>query len=214
MPECRVIQVHSENPDAAAVKTAGKVLEQSGIVIFPATCMYGIAANALNPGAVQKVFDIKQRPKNNPILVLIRSKKQLSELVSHIPAAAERLMETIWPGRLTIVFQAARTVSPQLTAGTGKIGIRIPEHPVARALTNSVDFPVTGTSANLSGDPSSMTVDQLPDVLKNSSDLILDAGELKGGSGSTIIDVTCRPAVILRKGRVSIDEIHNLLKIE
>jgi len=154
-----------DHPMHEHIIEAGKIILNQGIVIFPAQCLYGVAANALDPKAVQKIFNIKQRPKNNPILVLIQNKKDLKTLVKTIPAQAEILMDRFWPGSLTLVFKAADHVSPLLTANTGKIGIRVPGHPIARALVQQVQGPVTGTSANISGQPGCCLVSTLPRAL-------------------------------------------------
>ncbi len=199
------------HPDHAAVIEAGKIIRNQGIVIFPAQCLYGLAANALDPKAIQKIFDLKQRPRNNPILVLIQNQKDLSPIVKHIPDSARILMENFWPGNLTLVFEAAETVSPLLTARTKKIGIRVPVHPVARGLVRQAKGPITGTSANFSGQPACSHVSLLPPAMVQGVDLILDAGHLKGGSGSTIVDVTCEPVRILRQGMVSAIQISQAL---
>lgn len=203
--------IDKDHPIHEHMAEAGKIILTRGIVIFPAQCLYGLAANALDPKAVQKVFEIKQRPKNNPILVLIQDKKGLEALVKKIPSQAETLMDRFWPGNLTLVFEAAGHVSPLLTANTGKIGIRIPGHPIARALVQQVQGPITGTSANLSGQPGCCLVSQLPRTLVQAADLILDAGRLKGGKGSTIVDVTTEPISILRQGIITEKQINSAL---
>ena len=205
MPETdrKMIRVDSLRPDHGIIEQAGKILADKGVVIFPALCLYGVAANALDPAAVEKVFRLKQRPKDNPILVLIRSKAALQDLVADVPPAAQKIMDQFWPGGITLVFNAASHISPLLTANTGKIGIRLPGHPVAKALTESVDFPITGTSANLSGHPGCIRATDLPQSIVDDADLILDAGRAQGGTGSTILDVTCDPVRILRHGAIS-----------
>ena len=188
------------------IKQAGKIIRNQGIVIFPAQCLYGLAANALDPQAIQKVFDLKQRPQSNPILVLIQGPEDLKNFVKKVPDSARILMEKFWPGNLTLVFEAGEKVPPQLTAHTGKIGIRIPSHPVARALVQQAQGPITGTSANLSGQPGCDQVCNLPSAILDGADMILDAGPLKGG-GSTIVDVTCNPVQILRQGIIAQTDI-------
>ncbi|WDP92417.1 MAG: threonylcarbamoyl-AMP synthase [Desulfobacter sp.] len=203
MPDSgNIIRVDPLRPDAGSIQRAGKVLARNGVVIFPAQCLYGVAANALNPDAVEKVFQIKQRPADNPVLILINDPSALPALVKTIPDQARRLMDRFWPGNLTLVFEAADHISPRLTAGTGKIGIRLPGHPVARALVNAVDFPITGTSANTSGQPGCTRPEELPPEIISSAGLILDAGPVKGGPGSTLADVTCTPPALLREGAV------------
>ncbi len=207
----QIVKVDPDTPGQKTMQTAGKILKQNGLVIFPATCMYGVAANALNNSAIEKVFALKQRPKNNPILVLVPSPEYLKKLVQSIPYQAKKLMSAFWPGNITLVFKAKSTVSTSLTAGTGKIGIRLPAHPVVHALSNSVDFPITGTSANLSGQDSCTTTKDLPRSIIDQADLILDAGSLKGGMGSSIVDVTITPVTIIREGQIPAAQIKNCL---
>jgi len=201
----------SVHPDPAPIKQAGGIIRNQGIVIFPAQCLYGLAANALDPQAIQRVFDLKQRPQSNPILVLIQTPEDLKNFVKTIPDSARILMEKFWPGNITLVFEAAEKVPPLLTAHTGKIGIRIPSHPVARALVQQAQGPITGTSANLSGQPGCSQVSKLPSAILDGADMILDAGPLKGGAGSTIVDVTCNPVRILRQGMVAQTDIFQAL---
>ena len=125
----------------------------------------------------------------------------IQTLATDIPAPAKKLMNTFWPGHLTLVFKAKPHIPKQLTAGTGKIGIRIPIHPVARALVSQVDFPITGTSANLSGQPGCTRIEDLAASIRKNVHLILDAGPVKGGIGSTIVDVTQTPVAVLRQGK-------------
>lgn len=208
MINSKILPVDPENPDQVTIRKAAKIITQNGVVIFPAKCLYGVAAKALDEKAVQKVFELKQRPKNNPILVLIPDRSFLDQLVESIPDWAVKLMDVFWPGNLTLVFKAKKHIPDNLTAGTGKIGIRVPIHPVASALVESLGYPVTGTSANLSGQESCFQTSQLDPFIIDHADLILDAGILKGGKGSSILDVTRFPPVILREGEVLSEQIH------
>lgn len=212
MVKNKIIRVDTDHPDPDIINQAAGILKTGGLVIFPAACLYGVAANALSADAVEKVFRLKQRPRNNPILVLIKTTDQLGDLVATVPDKARVLMDQFWPGGLTLVFDAADRVSPKLTAGRHKLGIRLPRHPVARALVNSVDFPVTGTSANLSGQPGCTRTDMLSPKIIEKADLILESGPVKGGAGSTVVDVTCTPPRILRQGAVPAADIYACLK--
>jgi len=212
MVQNKILRVDKDHPDTHIINQAAGMLNTGGLVIFPAACLYGVAANALSADAVEKVFRLKQRPRNNPILVLIKNTDQLDGLVATIPDKARILMNQFWPGGLTLVFDATDSVNPKLTAGSKKLGIRLPGHPVARALVNSVDFPVTGTSANLSGRPGCTQIDLLsPEIIKK-ADLVLDAGPVQGGAGSTVVDVTCTPPRILRRGATPATDIYACLK--
>jgi L-threonylcarbamoyladenylate synthase len=143
--------IDPQTPQPAVIAEAACCIRAGGVVVFPTRSLYGLGADALNARAVASVFDLKQRPAAKPILVLIASSADLTPLVRSIPPAGRCLMAHFWPGGLTIVFEAAPGVPPRLTAGTAKIGIRMPQHPVARALVAAVGRPITGTSANLSG---------------------------------------------------------------
>lgn len=201
-----IIKVDPERP-AAAVNKAAAVVRSGGVIAFPTRCLYGLGADAFNAEAVARIFRIKQRSRRNPILILIDQTSRLEQLVSQISPAAGRLMEHFWPGRMTLVFKAREAVPPYLTAGSGKIGIRLPGHPVAAALVQALQTPLTGTSANLSGSPGCRRIEDLEFQIANRLDLILDAGALKGGRGSTVVDVTVDPPKILREGEVSAAEI-------
>ena len=207
----KIIAIDPVNPEPDIITKAGKIIQNNGVVIFPAKCLYGVAANALNKKAVEKIFLLKKRPLTNPILILISNKNMLTDLVTTISRPAKKLMEAFWPGNLTIVFDAKSNISQLLTAGTGKIGIRIPAHPVANALVEYTGFPITGTSANLSGQNGCSQTKQLVSSIIDHADLVLDAGTLKGGTGSTIIDVTTSDINIIREGEVSVHQINEIL---
>ncbi|SDU05758.1 L-threonylcarbamoyladenylate synthase [Desulfobacula phenolica] len=207
----KIIAVDPVNPEPENIIKAGKILRNNGVVIFPAKCLYGIAARALDEKAVKKVFDLKQRPLNNPILVLIPYRAMLKDLVKSISKPAEKLMDTFWPGNMTLVFEAKNNIPTLLTADTGKIGVRLPVHPVARALVELMGVPLTGTSANLSGQAGCSRADRLNTAVIDQADLVLDAGILKGGAGSTIVDVTGSNIHIIREGEVTADQIKKIL---
>lgn len=180
-------------------------------MVFPTRCLYGLGADALDAHAVEKIIRIKQRRADHPILVLIHSRRQLNSLVAHISPAAETMMKAFWPGRVTLVFEARDRRLDRLTAGTGKIGVRLTGHPVAAALARQVGIPVTGTSANLSRRPGCSRVQNLDPQIAQQVDLVLDAGVLEGGVGSTVVDVVADPPQILREGQVAADEVMRIL---
>lgn len=207
----KIIAITPAALDSESIIRAGKIIQNNGVVIFPAKCLYGIATNALNETAVAKIFNLKQRPRSNPILVLIPDRTMLKDLVKSIPESATRLMDAFWPGNLTLVFEARDTLPKSLTAGTGKIGIRLPVHPVAKALVDWLKSPITGTSANLSGQESCNCIGRLDPAIRNAADLVLDAGTLKGGKGSSIVDITGPAVNIIREGEVRADRIRAIL---
>ena len=206
-----IVAVDSTNPETDIIKRAGKIIQNSGVVIFPAQYLYGVAVNALNEKSILKVFHLKKRPINNPLLLLNHDQEQLLSLVKSIPTSAQLLMDAFWPGNLTIVFKAKNSVSRLLTANTAKIGVRIPAHPVAKALVKYLKSPITGTSANLSGQKGCSQINKLDPSIIDHADLILDAGRLKGGMGTTIVDVTASKINIIRQGEISTQSINEIL---
>jgi len=192
-----------------AIEKAVAVLHRGGLVAYPTRCLYGLGADAFNGDAVGRVYRVKQRPTDKPLSILIPDRQSLEQWVAEVPPVALRLMERFWPGRVTFVFRANKTLPAGLLGGTGRIGIRLPAHSVARALVSAFGRPVTATSANLSGTPGSVSVsDMAPEVVRQ-IDLILDAGRLQGGTGSTVVDLTGDRPVVLREGVVPAAEIES-----
>jgi L-threonylcarbamoyladenylate synthase len=202
-------KINAQRPEIEIIAEAAAVIKRGGVIAFPTRCLYGLGADAFSPDAVERMIQIKQRPDNKPILVLIDTRNRLKSLVTHIPPAADAIMEAFWPGRVTLVFEARDLLAVQLTAQTGKIGVRLPGHPAASALVKHVKGPVTGTSANLSGRAGCHRAQDLEPQIAGRLDLILDAGALMGGVGSTVVDVTVDPPRILREGQVTANDILN-----
>ena len=207
MNQSIIRELNPTTPEPEIIAQAAAVIRQGGVLAFPTRCLYGLGADAFNPEAVERVVKIKQRPELNPILVLIDSKEQLESLVLHIPPTADAIMDAFWPGRVTLVFEARNSLPDQLTAQTGKIGVRLPGHPAAFALVKHVKGPLTGTSANLSGQPGCARAQDLDPAIADQLGLILDAGTLSGGIGSTVVDVTVNPPQIIREGQVAANDI-------
>ena len=205
-------KINSRKPEPEIIAEAAAIIKKGGVVVFPTRCLYGLGADALDPHAVEKIIKIKQRPADNPILVLIHCRRQLDSLVANITPKAVAIMDTFWPGRVTLVFEAGDTLSNRLTAHTGKIGVRLAGHPVASALIKQVGSPVTGTSANLSGRPGYHQIQYLDPAIAKRVDLVLDAGMLEGGVGSTVVDVTSDRPQILREGQVTFEEVLRTLE--
>ena len=207
MPSPKIHKINPENPDTETIQDAAGVIRKGGVIAFPNRCLYGLGADAFNPQAVERIFKIKRRPAAKPILILIDDLKQIERLVTTVSGTATAIMNRFWPGRVTLVFDARKDVPDYLTAGTGKIGIRLAGHPVAASLAGAIQGPLTGTSANVSGRPGCYQIKDLQPEVSEQLDLILDAGPLKGGRGSTVVDVTGRVPKVLREGFVSEEEV-------
>lgn len=202
-----VVKVEKAGPSRRAVTRAASIIEAGGIVAFPTESFYGLGAGASNEPALERLFLVKKRDPGVPILIFISSINELAKYTASIPPKALELARKFWPGGLTMLFEASPDLSTLLTAGTGKIGIRISSHPLARALTSALNMPITGTSANISGSPPCTRADQVVKYLDKKVDLILDGGITKGTQPSSVLDVTTTPPVLIREGIIKAKEI-------
>ncbi|MGB2929118.1 MAG: L-threonylcarbamoyladenylate synthase [Desulfobacterales bacterium] len=203
----KILRVDPLHPTHDLINEAALVIKNGGVIAFPTQHLYGLGADAFNADAVNRVFEIKRRSDDKPLLVLIAKHYDLTRLVQNVPYAATRIMERFWPGAVTIVFKAKYILPINLTAGTERIGVRMPEHPVALALTTAVQGPITATSANITGNSGCSLVSDMDPLITDKLDLIIDVGALKGGIGSTVVDVTADFPKILRQGAVSEKDI-------
>ena len=205
-----VVRIDPLAPDGDQIRKAAGILKQKGVLVFPTSGLYGLAADALSSEAVGRVFDIKRRPADMPVLVMLSGGHDIQQVVRVVPDFAEPLLG-LWPGGITLIFEAGDRVPDILTGGTGKIGVRIPAHPVARALVSQFGGPITATSANRSGCPAvSRAADLDPRILAE-VDLVLDGGTLAGGSGSTVLDASRWPVRTIREGAVARKSINEAL---
>jgi L-threonylcarbamoyladenylate synthase len=209
MPE--ILKVSDKISEELILTKAAEIVADGGIIAYPTETFYGLGADATNEKAIQKIFTVKGRNFKNPISLIIGQTDDVNSLVQNVPDAAKKLMAAFWPGALTIVFSAANSVSPQLTAGTGKIGLRVSSHPGAQGIVQKLKRPLTATSANLSGSPECVSASDVALQLGNKIDAILDLGNSYGIIGSTIIDITCTPFAILREGVISREEIEKYI---
>jgi L-threonylcarbamoyladenylate synthase len=205
------LSVSLKQPEDKPLILAAEVIQAGGIIVYPTETLYGIGCSAVHPRALQRVQGLKKRPEPKPILVLVRSREDVRQLVREIPASAEVLMDAFWPGPLTIVFPAAASIPRELTQGRGTVGIRIPSCAVCMRLLEFAGVPITSTSANLSGDEPLDTIEAMRAVLTPGIDLYLDAGTLPVSKPSTVVDVTGPFPRLLREGAVAADALQALL---
>ncbi len=189
------------------VKQAVAVLHDGGIVAYPTDTIYGLGADIYNDKAIRKVFTAKNRPASMPLPIMIDNVEQLADLVSGQTAFSRALIKRFWPGGLTIIFNKAPKLHSLALAGSAKIGVRIPDHPVARLLIRELGRPIAGTSANLHTGKVALKADEVRDQLGSHVDYIIDAGRCTGGTESTIVDVTADPPVVIRRGAIGENEI-------
>jgi L-threonylcarbamoyladenylate synthase len=206
-----IIKIDADRPEPDRIDQAVAILKSGGVIAFPTETLYGLGADARDEAAIDKIFGIKGRDFKNPILVVIGDVRHLEAFAESIPTEAQKLMDRFWPGPLTIVFRAAPSVSPKLTAGSGKIGIRLTSHPIAMAISRRLGGPLTATSANLSGSPECSSAAEVLSQLEGKLDGVVDGGQTPGGKGSTIVDATVSPIKILREGVIAAALIQDTL---
>ena len=199
-----VVRVDPVAPDTRALGEAAAVIARGGLVAFPTETFYGLGAAALDARAVHRVFEIKGRPASMPLLVLLDDAARLSEIVAEVPERARPLMARHWPGPLTLVFRAAPRVPREVTADTGTVGVRVPGHPVPRALISLCASPLTAPSANPTGAEPPTTAAAVLAHFADALDLVLDAGPTAGGPASTVLDMTVDPPRLIRQGAVTL----------
>jgi L-threonylcarbamoyladenylate synthase len=207
-----VIKVTRAEEPGLKLRRAAEVILSGGVVCFPTESFYGLAVHMVNEEAVERLFEIKERQKDQPILLLTPSVFQVENYVKGISETARKLMSRFWPGGLTLLFEAKSNLSRLLTADTGKIGMRLSGHSLATKLARAVGIPITGTSANISGSPPCVTADTVAKSLGGKVDLILDGGETPGGEGSTIVDVTVSPPRVVREGMIALEQLAAFLR--
>ena len=183
------------------------ILKKGGIVAFPTDTVYGLGAAVNLPQAVERVYQVKERPKNMPLPLLLADKSQIEEVAEPVPPIAWLLAAKFLPGALTIVLFKSRAVPDTVTGGGNTVAIRIPAHPIPHALARGVGTPIVGTSANLSGKPSALTAEEVYTQLGNKVDLIIDGGRCPDGKESTIVDLTGETPLVLREGAISQEEL-------
>lgn len=185
------------------------ILRQGGIVAYPTDTVYGLGACMNMQQAVERIYQVKQRPPDMALPLLVASFSQIEELAETIPAVALKLISQFLPGALTIVLPASPSVPDIINAGGATVAVRIPAHSVPLALIEGIGTPLVGTSANVRGKPSPLTAAEVHDQLGDEVDLIIDDGQPCPGTASTVVDITGKVPVVTREGAISREEIEN-----
>ena len=182
-------------------------LKCGDVIVFPTETVYGLGADALNPAAVERIFQLKGRNPDTPIPIIVADQGMLKDLVQEIPPIARKLMEQFWPGPLTLVLPAAPGMPKQLLNRTGGVGVRISSEPIARQLAQELGHPLTATSANPSGRPAAATIEQAQDYFAGEIEIFIDGGQLPSKIGSSVVEVIDDGIRIIRAGEISIDSL-------
>ena len=182
-----------------------------GVIAFPTDTVYGLGADAFNATAVERIYEIKNRPRHQQLPLLITDVEQLTTLANPIPEIAWFLTRHFWPGGLTLVLAKTDSVPAHLASGP-TIAVRVPNHSACLAIIQHLGNPIIGTSANLSGQPAALTAEEVEQQLGGKIDFIINGGKCPGGKESTVVDVTHESPIILRQGILSSYEIDKAYK--
>ena len=209
--QTQVLALNPDDPDEDILRKAAKILNQGGLVGIPTETVYGLAANIFNESAVAKIYTVKGRPGNNPLIVHVHSVKQAKSLVLNWNESSQKLAEAFWPGPFTMVLDKKNLVPDCVTAGASSVALRIPKLFVTRKLIEAAGVPLAAPSANLSGAISPTTASHVLKDLEGRIEMILDAGPASGGIESTVLDVRSNPPTLLRPGLITVEMIEKII---
>jgi L-threonylcarbamoyladenylate synthase len=206
-----LVRVDPEHPDPAVIARAAAILRDGGLVAFPTETVYGLGANALDAAAVQRIYDAKGRPAYNPLIVHIANASDAKRVCSEWNERADKLARAFWPGPITLVLPRRADVPDAVSAGLPTVAVRVPSHPVARALLAAAGLPIAAPSANKSTQVSPTSGSHVERSLGDAVKLILDAGPTSVGIESTVLDVCGDATTLLRPGTITLSEIEAIV---
>jgi len=198
----RRVFVDPAAPQRDAIWEAAKWIRLGRVVAIPTDTLYGLAVDPFQAEAVARVFAAKGRGSERALPLIAGDREQVTRTLGELPPAGRRLADRFWPGPLTLLIAAAPALAPDVTAGTGKVGVRVPDHDVARRICAAAGTPITATSANRSGQPATDDPAVVEDTLGAVVDFLIDAGRTAGGPPSTIVDVTVPEVALIRAGAI------------
>ena len=207
----RVVVIDPQHPDLARIREVAAVVRAGGLVAFPTETVYGLGAHALNAAAVARIFEAKGRPPTDPMIVHLAGVDQVEQIAKAVPPAARDLAAAFWPGALTLILEKQSIVPDVVTAGLPTVAIRVPSHPIARALLAAAGVPVAAPSANRFGYPSPTRAEHVLADLDGVVDIVIDGGATPIGVESTILDFTVTPPLVRRPGGVALADIRRLV---
>jgi L-threonylcarbamoyladenylate synthase len=206
-----VLRVDRDRPHPPDIARAADCLRRGGLVAFPTETVYGLGVHALDRGAVRRLFEAKGRPADDPLIVHVAEFADVARLAAAVPEAAAALAARFWPGPLTLVLPRGASVPLEVTAGLETVAVRIPAHPVARALLAAAAIPIAAPSANLFSRPSPTRAAHVLVDLDGRIDMVVDAGPTEVGVESTVLDVTVHPPEVLRPGAITLEALQTVL---
>jgi len=199
---------------SAQVRRAAEILRAGGLVAFPTETVYGLGADASNPDAVARLYKVKGRPTEHPVIVHFDSMERALAWAREVPQEARTLASRFWPGPLTLILKASEKAKPFITGGQPSVGLRVPSHPVAQQLLKAFGGGIAAPSANRFGHVSPTTAPHVREDLGSDVDLVLDGGASEVGIESTIVDLSGAGAVLLRPGRITREELEKIVPLK
>ena len=206
-PYVKTEMLSAMDAEGEAIRRGAALLRNGEVVAFPTETVYGLGANGLNPEATKKIFQAKGRPQDNPLILHIADFSQLDALIEPISEEVRGILPHYWPGPMTFIFRRSALVPDEVTAGGETVAVRMPVHPVARALIRESGVPVAAPSANRCGRPSPTTAEDVLEDMEGRIPLILDGGATEIGLESTVLDLTTDPPAILRPGFYDVERV-------
>ena len=199
-----VFRIDRETPDRAALVAAAEAVLRGGVIAYPTDTLYGLGCSLFDVSAVEMVERLKRRGKDLAVISLIPDPAQVWGLASHVSPVAERLIETYWPGPLSLIFKAAPIVPPRVRGAGATVALRCPKDKLSHDLLDFIGGPVVSSSANISGQPPARSAKEVIETFGNQLDVVLDAGPVENRQPSTLVDVSRDPARVLRQGAVDV----------
>ncbi len=207
----KLLNITNPEVQIKEVQEAAEILKQGGLVAIPTETVYGLAGNGLNPQAVKNIFVAKGRPQDNPLIMHIQDATQAERYAQDIPEEYYELCRRFSPGPLTVILKKKDCVPMETSGGMDTVALRIPSHPVARAIIAAADLPIAAPSANLSGKPSPTSAQHCVDDLWGKVDAIVDGGDCMVGVESTVISLAEEKPILLRPGSVTAEQLREVL---
>lgn len=207
----KIVYVNPLNPEIEKLMVAANILKNGELVAFPTETVYGLGGDALNVDSVKKIFKVKGRPIDNPLIVHINSIEEINKVAINIPELAYRLMDIFFPGPLTLILPRNPTIPPEVSAYLPSVAVRMPAHPIAINLIKLLNSPIAAPSANKSSRVSPVTANHVYDDFKNEIKLIIDGGITPLGLESTVLDLTKERPTILRPGVIPLEELKEII---
>jgi L-threonylcarbamoyladenylate synthase len=206
------LTVSPSAPDPAVLGRAAAAISKGGIVAIPTDTLYGLAADPFNRQAIDRLFALKVRTADRALPLIACDIGQIEQMLGAMTPIAKMLARTFWPGPLTLLIDAPEGLAARVTGGTGRVGVRVPAHQVARALCEICGLPLTATSANISGEPAQDDPERVAASIGEGVEMLIDAGRTPGGLPSTIVDVSGAAPVLVRAGAISWEQVEACLR--